>query len=592
MPVKFTPLLVLAASTLLQDPPAKPERMPRPQIVVLPRGTAEIAVDGALTEWPALPPIALDDQRQLSGTAGNAWRGPNDLGGVAFVLWDHDALYFSCQVKDEWHRALDAATLMLTEVPPADSIVLTFDPERDTRTTGQDPGRSEDREFWLGDEKARQVVQWDRLRGTARVLEAAAARAVVLHDKERSVTTYEARIAWNEVLPAGRKAMAGLVFDMQIVLNDFDETTDPMPQTRIGWTFGCGPIVDPGVFGTVMLVDAQAGTDGPIPDFPARRTIDGGSATEWQELSQRLLNVPPAVFDGSKSPEAAGGLARLAVLEDLEDRCARYPRVDTVELHHRIHRRMQREIAGITQRGLPSWWQQRLQSVSKNAEDQVPNGSVRLFRLPMGGWLVRTPLGGFMIDAAGANVAEMLWGGASFCLLSEPLDMTKRNDQLLIRMLQSKPPRPVFTHIAFHLPIVAMEQVPLFEPGQKFASPSGAEIQALGKKQPDGTVTWSCSYVVDVANGPRLMVVAPNLLADEANVEGVDVLLLSPRNPEALRIVQRVKPGLVVIDESFLTDTYPNQPRARLRDLHSLQKALGTQRSLLLAPGESWDVAK
>jgi hypothetical protein len=61
---------------------------------------------------------------------------------------------------------------LLTEIPVADSVVLTFDPERDTRAaTATIPGGAEDREFWLADEAGREVVQWDRLRGTARVLD-------------------------------------------------------------------------------------------------------------------------------------------------------------------------------------------------------------------------------------------------------------------------------------------------------------------------------------------------------------------------------------------------------------------------------------
>ena len=594
MRLTFSLLLLASARLAAQEPPAKPERfapLPLPRIVALPLGGKELAIDGSLADWPELPAIALDDQRQVSGTANHTWRGPNDLSGVAFVAWDRDALYFSCVVKDEWHRALDSSTLLLTEVPPADSIVVTIDPERDTRAAGPDPGRREDREFWLGDEALRQVVQWDRLRGTARLLDASAARLVVLHDKERSVTTYEARIAWTEILPAGASAAPGLAFDMQVVLADFDERTDPMPQTRIGWTFGCGPLVDPGAFGTVLLVDSDPGAT--LPEFPPAKKSSSTPATSsepWRDLTERLLRLPPAVHDGAKAAEEAGGLARFALLEEIEAHCADYPRVDFVELHHRIHRRMQREAAGIGGRGLPLWWQHRLQAVSKSAEEQVQNGSVRLFRLPMGGWLVRIPIGGFLVDPAGADLAEWLWGGAQFCVLTTPLDMTKRNDQLLLRLLQSKPPRPVFAHIAFHLPAIAMGEMPLFEPGQTFTPTNGVEVRALGAKKDDGSVPWSCSYVLSVPAGPRLMVVASNLLADEAAVDAVDVMILSPRNPHALRIADRVKPRLVLIDEGFLPQAYPNEPRVALRDLHALQRALGAQPSLLLAPGESWEV--
>ena len=37
-------------------------------------------------------------------------------------------------------------------------------------------------------------------------------------------------------------------------MNDFDDLTDPMPQTRIGWTFGTAPKIDPSLYGTLVLV--------------------------------------------------------------------------------------------------------------------------------------------------------------------------------------------------------------------------------------------------------------------------------------------------------------------------------------------------
>lgn len=597
MHLTFPAPVFLVPCLLAQGPPSstpRPEAMPIPQCVVMPRGDHAIAIDGSVVDWPDLPAIRLDDQRLLSGTAATAWRGPADLSAVAFLLWDAKALYVACVVKDEWHRALDAKALMLTEVPPADCVVLTFDPGRDTRGIGPDPGRRDDREFWLADESGRQVVLWDRLRGAARTLEGEASRVVVLHDKERSVTTCEAMIPWSEILPVGGSAAAGLVFDMQIVVNDFDETTDGMPQTRIGWTFGSGPVIDPGQLGSVMLVDAEAAAARVIPAFPAKPAVDpvpGSSIDEWKRITSRLLELPPVVFDGTKSPEETGGLARFALLEEIDGHCQRFPRVDFVELHHRIHRRMQREVAGIQASGLPWWWSQRLRAVSKSAEDQVPNATVRLFRLPMGGWLVRTTTGGFLIDPAGADLPEWLWGGSDFVLLTQPLDMTKRNDQMLIRMLQSSPPRPVFTHIAFHLPVVSMSQMPLFEPGQDFAPAAGAEVRALGKKLADGSVTWSLSYTVAVPAGPKLMVVGQNLLADEADVDGIDVMILSPRNAEGPQIVRRVKPALVVMDEAFSCEAYPNLLRVGLKDLHALQRIMQTQRSLILAPGESWDIS-
>lgn len=593
-----------AAALLAQGQPPAPRppqgqgepRAPMllPQLVVLPRGDTEIQVDGTLTDWPELPAVRLDDSRQLSGTGLKAWNGQRDVSAIAFLLWDEKALYFAAAVRDEWHRPLDATSLRLSEIPLADSIVLTFDPARDTRSIGPDPGRADDREFWLADEAGREVVQWDRLRGSARVLKQPA-RAVVLHDKEQGLTTYEVRIPWREILPAGKPPEAGRVVDAQIVINDFDEPTDTVPQTRIGLTFGCSPIVDPGLFASLMLVADSQALQGRVPQFPPKPPTDGpplGSEDDWHDLTARLLRHPPAVHDGSVAPEQAGGLARFAILEEIEAAHERFPRVDYLEYNARIQRRMAREVAGIRSRGLPFWWYSRLQGVSKAGEDPVPEGTARFFRLPMGGWLVATADGGFLIDAAGPDLARWLWGRTGFCLLTQPLDITRRNDQLLLRMLLGKAPRPVLSHIAFHLPILPMDKMPLVQPGQPCGKFAGVTIRALGQKLPDGSVPGSCGYYLEVDDGPRILVVAPGTQPEEIGDDPVDVMLLSPRNPLVPQVIERADPGLVILDEGFLCQSTPGIGRAKLSELHTIQKALQPLPTLLLAPGESWDVQR
>ncbi|HEU4419307.1 MAG TPA: hypothetical protein VFT55_10230 [Planctomycetota bacterium] len=594
--MKLLGVVFLAPCALAQNQgapaAAAPQPMLLPQAVVLPRGAREIAVDGSLIDWPELPAMRLDDRRQLSGTALEAWRGPNDASAVVFMLWDQEALHVACAVKDEWHRPLDAETLLLTEIPAADSVVLTFDPERNTRALGNDAGRREDREFWLADSAGREVVLWDRMRGTARVLDGNTARSVVLHDKEHGITSYEAKIPWAEILPVGTKPAAALVMDLQVVVNDFDERTDRMPQTRLGWTFGCNSIIDPGLLGSLMLVADAGPMNGAVPEFPPKPSQPAdplSSPAHWQQLSARLLQTPPAVYAGSGAPEAAGGTKRLAVLEEIDSECAKFPRVDFLEFHHRIHRRMLREVAGIAARGLPLWLRQRLESVSKLAENPVSAGTVRLFRLPMGGWLFRTPHGNFVVDAAGADLEDRIWGGSEFCILTQPMDIVRRNDQLLVRMFFAQPRRPVLAHIVFHLPAVPMQDMPLVEPGKSYPQGNGVNVHTLGQKLPDGSVTWSCSYRIEIPKGPKILLVGPDLR--EAEVEGkADLVILSSRNVEAVKIVQKVEPALVVFDDAFYCHSHPGLVRVKLRDLHALQKALAPQQSLILAPGESWDV--
>ncbi len=597
-------LLSCAVALSAQDPggarsprPPQEQRAPMllPQSVVLPTGGRDIVVDGSLGDWPDLPALRLDDARQLSGTGPGAWNGPQDLSAIAFLMWDEKHLYVAAAIKDEWHRALDGNTLLLTEVPAADAVVLTFDPARDTRSNGPDPGRRDDREFWLADEPGRGVVQWDRLRGTARVLEEAAARAVVLHDREQGITTYEAKLPWSEILPVGAAAAPGLVCDLQIVVNDFDESTDPMPQTRIGWTFGCGATIDPGLLGSFMLVADAAALQGQVPEFPPKPSAGTSAVADadtWRGLTADLLRLPPAAHEGDGPPEVAGGSERLKVLERIEDHCETFPRVDHLELHQRVHRRMTREVAGLCARGLPSWWRSRLEAVSRAAADAVPNGTARIFRLPMGGWLVRTTQKNFAVDAAGPDLAERIWGGVEFCLLTQPLDVTRRNDQLLMRMLFAKPPRPVLTHIAFHLPVLSMNEMPLVEPGKSYGQPTGAVVSAIGNVLQDGSVTYSCSYRVEVPGGPTMLFAGITLRPEEMPEGRVDVVVISPRNPHGARIVAKADPAVVLLDDAFLCQAYPNQPRVTLRDLHAAQRAIQPRRSVVLAPGESWDVAK
>lgn len=600
--MSFRSLIAAAAATAAlaaQGPPGSPNKPQRPepmlvpQALALPRGDKTIAIDGSLVDWPELPALRLDDTRQLSGTANKAWIGASDLSAQAFFVWDADALYVGLAVRDEWHRGLDAKSLRIVEIPACDNVVLTFDPGRDTRAAGDDPGRREDREFWLADEAGRQVVQWDRLRGDARMLDEKSARVVAVHDKERGVTSYEARIPWREILPVDDAPKPGRVIDLQVVVNDFDETTDAMPQTRIGLTFGCSPVVDPGLLASLMLLGDASALQGLVPEFPPKPGVKDApppGEKQWGQWLAQLLANPPAVFDGKGAPADAGGAKRLELLEQLDTACARMPRVDFLELCQRVHRRMNREVAGLHARGLPWLWRNRLEALSKAAEDPVPDGAARLFRLPMGGWLVRSATRNFAVDAAGADVPEFLWGAIEFCALTQPLDMTRRNDQLLVRMALNEPPRTLLTHVAFHLPVVPMETMAIVEPGKSYPSAGGARIDALGAPPQDKFVAWSCSYRIDVPKGPSCLFVGPTLRADDVPAEAVDVAVVCPYAPELLAIVQKVRPRLVVIDDAFLPESNPDRPRMALRGLHALQQALAPTPSLLLAPGESWTV--
>ena len=244
--------LCLCAAPPQDLPPAqqqRPEPLPIPRGIVLERGERRIVIDGSLQDWPKLPAVLLDDVRQLSGSALGAYRGRGDIAARVFLMWDAEDLYLAAIVQDDWHIRLNADSPRFDEIPPADALVLTIDPNRDTRSIGRDDGRQEDSEFWIADveNQGRRVVRWDRFRGTARFAEGGA--AVVQRDEDKRLTTYEVRLPWAEILPRGQEPAARMVLDLQIVIDDYDEPTDPLPQSRIGWTFGMGTRIDPGLLG-------------------------------------------------------------------------------------------------------------------------------------------------------------------------------------------------------------------------------------------------------------------------------------------------------------------------------------------------------
>ena len=592
------PCVAQAPSTNPQDPPtldpnAPRQPMPLPIAFACRRNGRAIEVDGSLVDWPELPAIDMQDMRQLSGTSGGAWRSPADCSAVAFLLWDGDHLWFAASVKDEWHRALDPNSIALLETPIADSILLSIDPLRDTRSLGPDPGRADDSEFWLSEEASHEVMRWDRYRGTARVLDDA--RIVVSHDREQGITTYEAQLPWKALLPLGKEPKAGLSFDLQLVVSDFDESTDPMPQTRIGWTFGCGVTADAALFGTAMLLDDDGELKQGLPIAPDRLAIEVEERLQpawWKSIADALQQVPPQIHDGKEAPEACGGLRRFELLQRLDYEIARQPRVDFVEFCQRVHRRMAREVAAAEQRGLPFFWDIRSQQLAEVAATAPPKRGFALSRLPQGGWLVRAEKQSFLVDPAGADIATRFWAGSEFVLLTESLDMSRRNDQLLLRMAEGDAQRPFYAHIAFHLPRLLMNDMPLIAPGQVVRQANGAEIEALGEKRDDGQVAFCMGYRVDLPGPHRIVFCGPSLRPEDLPSGRIDALVLSPRNPQAVEIAQKAAPDLVVIEDAFGCFVLPNAARVDLRIAHRLQKAVLPLKSILLAPGETWVISR
>lgn len=595
------PLIAVAFSLLIvqapQEPPQKRfEPMPIPEAGVFRRGDARIVIDGALDDWPALPSIRLDDSRQVSGTALGAFRSLDDLAGRLFLCWDDEDLYVAARVKDDWHVRLPAEREQVNEIPPADSVLVWIDPQRDTRALGNDPGRRDDVSFWIAEveNQGNRLVKWDRFRGEARF--AATAAAVVSHDTTEKVTSYEARIPWREILAAGRTPKSGDVLGAQFVITDYDDPTDPLPQTRIGWTFGMGPSIDPGLLGSLVLLatDAKdASTSGVVlpkiepPVVPKEPPVP--EEAYWVGLANRVWKNPIA-WVSTETPDAAfaGGEDWRAVIDDLELRVAEFPRVDFVEFVHAQQRRMNRECAGMVAGGLPYFWNHVLEGTVRRATAEPPEHGYVLWRLPQGGWLVRSKQASFAVDPSGYAIDHLLGAALDFVVLTSPTDPTRRNDQLLLRVLAMKADIPVFAHVVLSLPGVEAKDFPLVEPGKAYDA-RGLSLHVCGNVDEKGLVPRSVGYRIRWPNGATLLFSGPELLVE--TVPGgppVDCLVLSALHPEARIVGQRVDARAIVIDDVLRAADLPGSGgRVRLADAFELQKGLRPRRSALVLPGQS-----
>lgn len=548
--------VLLAASLLLSPIPAQERSDPArgrrrlPQVMALPtypvvrRGT-RIQVDGSLHEWPSnLPGIVLQDPRQLSGTANKSFRGPTDLSANGGAVWDDDRLYFWFVVQDDWGRPLDTTKQRPTRLllPPGDSVVLYFDPRRDTRSYGPDPGRAEDREWWLGMTRKGQTLRVRCQRRFATASLDSMAEARILYDRRARRYTVEASIPWTELLV--QKPAVGTAIDFQVILNDFDEPTDPLPQTRIGWTFGTGPKINPAVYGTLVLSGPHWGKPEPParPALPERDVADLPDKKYWISLQREL--------DGLTAKPGTAGLGgkRGKLLASLDTHLAKYPLNDHQELLMLMQREMVRELAGYLDEGAPYFFDLVMQEILRDL-GRRHRGDPTVVALPGRGFLVRSEQGNVAVSPACIH-AQKLGPRLAAVLFSNCWDPLDRHDPLMLRALSEG--KPVLCHLAFHLPGYGpLRRKNVAVPGFELTAGKGIRIRVLGKRDKEGRVTPTVGYQLTWPSG--FTIVHPSLSAQPDQVDredraAIDILILDPDHPHADRLVEELAPKLVVLE--------------------------------------------
>ncbi|GEM_PF-2197268 len=581
-----------------QEGPSAEHRKPQKRIQALPlpvhpavrvpRG--RIHVDGSLSEWPgALPGLMLDHPLQVSGTAHSSWRGPKDLAGRGSLLWDEERLYLGFVILDDWARPFRPEVLRsLGLPPPGDTIRFLFDPFRDSRHAGPDPGRKEDFEILFGRDREGTTRVVLTKRQSDRVSKAPKIRAVLTYDKESKRYTLEAAIPWSEFPGMKEPPREGSAFDLQVVINDFDAVTDPLPQSRIGWTFGCGPVIAPFVFGTVVLAGRSwKKEEPPRKPPPPSTTYEPESHRWWVELREAL--------NATRATEGGGLPAgkRLEILRALDRECSAWPRQDFLEMLMRMQRRQNRELAGWTREGPPWFFREVMIEILRGLSSRPAGDRPEITALPGRGWLIRSKAASIAIDPC-MPLTERLHDSLTALCYTAAQDPLQRSDPLAFRMVATK--KPVLAHVAFHLPGAGPLAIPPVDPGSSTKIGKEVEIRVLGKKDAEGKVTLYCGFQLRWPSGFTL--VQPSLSGTESQVrlppEGrIDVLILDPDHPRAEELLGRLKPRTVLL-EGYL-DGPRFLERSRPRN-HALVEALDwirkwrrkDRRVLLLAPGETF----
>ena len=545
-------------------------------------------IDGSLADWPkGIPALILDDPRQLSGTAHKSWRGKQDFGGRGALLWDEKYLYFGLFLIDDWSRPFLKRGGRGVGLPPSgDSVQLRFDPLRNSRRVGPDEGRREDIEYWFGaDIKSTQVLVSRRYLDV--IVSDSKIKAVMLYNKKQHFYTLEVRIPWKEILVKTQAPKEGLSLDLQILLNDFDALTDPLPQTRIGWTFGMGPIIDPMIYGTLVLVGKS--WDSPTP--PKAPPIPKGEREKVDEVWCKRIGdsiekspVTPWWKNTSKSRNSA--------LEELDSSLAAWPRQDIVELLTLTQRRMNREVSGYLNTGVLRFLREKTRSLLKDAQ-RAPSSTIpKIHSLPGRGWWIESKQGNFFIDPC-FPLLELFHKTLDACLLTRSQSPLLRSDPLAFRLVATK--KPVVCHVAFHLGGAGPLIIHPLNPGEEVVLGKGVTASLLGKKGVNGKVTITTGFQMVWPSG--FTIIAPSLSGVpeqiKTNKQRIDVLILDPSNPKSLEFIKKLKPQNIILEGFFDFQRFPPStfPKShRLPEVLDLANAARKNKAKLwlLAPGEAW----
>ncbi len=233
-------LSILLLLVTLAD--ASPQTHP---VVRAPRLASPPQIDAVLSEWTGIPPTVLTKARDVTYSG---WRGPTDLAATFRLAWDDLHLYFAAQVTDDRHCP-HGDSRNLAAMFTADCIQLAFDLGLERSTSGYDYN---DYEIGLGDTvQGPRVFRWQA--GSAGLLSGVVPEIELAIVRGGDVTTYEAAIPWQQLLPFAPGQQDRLGFAVVFMDNDGIGL-----EGHADWAGGIAGSKNPSLFGTLELLPGGA----------------------------------------------------------------------------------------------------------------------------------------------------------------------------------------------------------------------------------------------------------------------------------------------------------------------------------------------
>ncbi|MHB8900680.1 MAG: DOMON domain-containing protein, partial [Thermoguttaceae bacterium] len=210
-----------------------------------------LTIDGRLDDWITRCPIPLIGRNQLLDPADGYRWNPDNLGAIAYLMWDAANLYVALRVHDDIHQAMTASTPSGEEIVRGDSVLLGIHPAR-----GGDPAQAFS---WYLSEAS--PGGGSGVHTLFRPEEHSGGRTVghLFRDSsvyemavrlEPGLCVYELRIPLTEI---GLTPNLGARFGLSAVLVDNDGGREPA--ARMAWGGGLVPAWSPDDFGAVTLVE-------------------------------------------------------------------------------------------------------------------------------------------------------------------------------------------------------------------------------------------------------------------------------------------------------------------------------------------------